>query len=91
MTAIEPHLLAIGREALLLVVIVSAPALLAALVVGVVGGILQAATQVQDPSLGAVPRLVAVLVALACTGPWISARVVRFALTCLDLATRSGS
>ncbi len=91
MIPIESQLLAVGREALLLVVVVSAPALLAALLVGVVSGILQAATQVQDASLGVVPRLVAVLATLACTGPWIAARLTRFAMTCLELATRSAS
>ena len=91
MTGAESQLLAMGREALLLVLIVSAPPLVAALLVGLLGGVLQAATQIQDPSLGAVPRLLAVLVTLACTGPWIAARLTRFALTCLDLATRSGS
>lgn len=90
MSGLDPHLLSIAREALLLVVAVSAPALLAALVVGVLGGVFQAATQIQDASLGVVPRLVAVLATLACTGPWISARLARFALTCLDLAVRSG-
>lgn len=89
MTGVDPQLLAIGREALLLVLVVSAPPLIAALIVGVAGGILQAATQVQDASLGVVPRLVAVLAALACAGPWIAARLTRFAATCFELATRS--
>jgi flagellar biosynthesis protein FliQ len=89
MTGLDPQLLAIGREALLVVLVASAPPLAAALLVGVVGGVLQAATQVQDASLGTVPRLVAVLAALACAGPWIAARLTRFALTCLELAARS--
>ncbi len=82
-------LLALGREALLLVAAVSAPPLAAALLVGLVSGVLQAATQVQEPSLTNVPRLAAVLLALACAGPWIGARVTRFAATCLDCAARS--
>lgn len=84
----DPTLLHLGREALLLVLLVSAPPLLAALAVGLVAGVLQAATQVQDPALGAVPRLAAVLGALAVAGPWIAARVVRFAGECLDLVLR---
>jgi type III secretion protein S len=85
---VESTLLALGREAVLLVLVVSGPPLLAALAVGLVAGILQAATQVQDQSLAVVPRLAAVLVALGFAGPWIGARVVRFAAACLDLVPR---
>ncbi len=84
----ELPLVAITREALLVLLAVSAPPLAAALLVGIVSGVLQAATQVQEQSLTTVPRLAAVLVALACAGPWIGARVTRFAATCLDVAGR---
>jgi type III secretion HrpO family protein len=84
----DPALLHVGREALLLALLVSAPPLGAALVVGAATGVLQAATQVQEQSLGVVPRLVAVLGALAVAAPWIGAQVVRFAAQCLDLAGR---
>ena len=84
----DPVLLSLGREALLLVLVVSAPPLLAALAVGLVTGVLQAATQVQEPSVAVVPRLAAVLGALTLAAPWIGARVVRFAQTCLDLLPR---
>jgi type III secretion protein S len=84
----DPLLLHVGREALLVALLVSVPPLGAALVVGAVTGVLQAATQVQEPSVGVVPRLAAVLGALALTAPWIGARVVRFAAECLDLVLR---
>ncbi len=84
----DPVLLHVGREALLVALLVSAPPLGAALVVGAVTGVLQAATQVQEQSLGVVPRLAAVLGALALTAPWIGARVVRFAAACLELVPR---
>ncbi|HEY6098729.1 MAG TPA: flagellar biosynthetic protein FliQ [Anaeromyxobacter sp.] len=86
----DPVLLHVGREALLLALLVSAPPLGAALLVGAVTGVLQAATQVQEQSLGVVPRLAAVLGALAFTAPWIGARVVRFASECLELLPRVG-
>ena len=84
----DPALLHVAREALLVALLVSAPPLAAALAVGAVTGVLQAATQVQEPSLGVVPRLVAVLVALGVTAPWIGARVARFAAECLELSLR---
>lgn len=88
MTAMDPALLQLGREALLLVLVLSAPPLGAALLVGLVTGVLQAATQVQEQSLGVVPRLVAVVAALAVAAPWIGARTVRFAADCLSLVPR---
>ncbi len=84
----EPTLLAVGREAVLLVLLVSAPPLLAALAVGLVTGVLQAATQIQEPTLGVVPRLVAVFVALGVAAPWIGARLARFGVACMDLVPR---
>jgi type III secretion protein S len=84
----DPLLLHVGREALLVALLVSVPPLGAALLVGAVTGVLQAATQVQEPSVGVVPRLAAVLGALALTAPWIGARIVRFATECLDLVLR---
>ena len=79
----DPVLLGLGREALLLALLVSAPPLGAALLVGLLVGVFQAATQIQDPGIGVVPRLCAVLGALAFAGPWIGARVVRFAVECM--------
>ncbi len=84
----DPALLHVAREALVVALLVSAPPLAAALAVGVVTGVLQAATQVQEPTIGVVPRLVAVVVALAAAAPWIGARVARFAADCLDLVQR---
>ena len=84
----DPVLLHVGREALVIALLVSAPPLGAALLVGALTGVLQAATQVQEPSVGVVPRLVAVLGALALAAPWIGARVVRFAAECLELLPR---
>ncbi len=84
----DPVLLQLGREALLVALLVSAPPLAAALVVGAATGVLQAATQVQEPTLGVVPRLAAVLAALALAAPWIGARVARFAAECLELVAR---
>ncbi len=86
----DSALLALGREAVLLVLLLSAPPLAAALVVGIATGILQAATQVQEPTIGLVPRVAAVLGALGVAAPWIGARLARFAGHCLELAGRVG-
>lgn len=61
----------ICREALILIVILSLPALIVSLVVGLVISILQATTQVQEQSLTFVPKIVAVFVVLALAAPWL--------------------
>lgn len=71
-------ILRVVREGLLLVLLVSAPPLLVSVLVGLIMGVLQAATQIQDPTLGFVPKLVAVMVMLIAMGPLLGAQVLRF-------------
>ncbi len=66
------------REGLLLVVLVSAPPLLASIVVGFLVGIFQAATQIQDQTLTFVPKLLVVMAVLLALGPALGAQVLRF-------------
>ncbi len=58
-------------QAMQVMLLVSAPLLLATLVTGVVVSILQAATQINEMTLSFIPKLVAVLVTLAIAGPWM--------------------
>ncbi|MBI1352761.1 MAG: flagellar biosynthesis protein FliQ [Acidobacteria bacterium] len=66
------------REGLLLIVLVSAPPMLASLVVGLTVSILQATTQVQEQTLSFVPKLLAIFLTLAVAGPWMLAQLVHF-------------
>ena len=66
------------REGLLLVLLLSAPPLIASMVVGFLVGLFQAATQIQDQTLAFVPKLVVVLVVLLAMGPVLGAALVRF-------------
>ncbi|HSZ84079.1 MAG TPA: flagellar biosynthetic protein FliQ [Polyangia bacterium] len=66
------------REGLLLVLLLSAPPLLASMAVGLVTGVVQAATQIHDQALAFVPKLVVVLLVLAMMGPVLAAQLVRF-------------
>lgn len=63
--------LQLGREALHLIVFLSAPLLLAALVVGLVVGVFQAATQIQEQTLSFIPKLMGLVLALVVMGPWM--------------------
>jgi len=71
-------LLALGREALLLMVIASLPPVAASLVVGFLASLFQATTQLQESTLTVVPKLCAAVAALVIAGPWIGAQLVRF-------------
>lgn len=61
----------IGRQAIEVVLLVSAPMLITALVVGLIISIFQAATQLNESTLQFVPKLVAMFVVLLLTGPWM--------------------
>lgn len=67
--------------ALELVLVVSAPALVACVVVGVLIGLAQAATQIHDTALAFVPRVAAVGAALAFGGAWMGAELVTYTST----------
>lgn len=66
------------REGLLLVCVLCGPALLAGLLVGLVIGVLQTATQIHEQSLSLVPKLLAVGVVVVSMGPVWGAQLVRF-------------
>jgi len=61
----------IGRQAIEVTLVLSAPALGAALVVGLVISIFQAATQINESTLQFVPKLVIMFIVLLLAGPWM--------------------
>ena len=61
----------IGRGAVELTLMISAPLFLAALVTGLVISIFQAATQINESTLSFVPKLIAIFVTLIFAGPWM--------------------
>jgi flagellar biosynthetic protein FliQ len=68
----EAYVMSITGQCLYLILILSMPALMAALVVGLGISILQATTQVQEQTLSFVPKIVATFVALIATGNWVA-------------------
>ena len=73
-----------AQEALLLSVAIALPVLAVAALVGLVVAILQAATQVQDATIAHLPRLLAVMAALAILGPWMGRQLGAFAARMLS-------
>jgi flagellar biosynthesis protein FliQ len=67
-----------GREALLLLLMVSAPVLGIVLVVGLVVSIFQAITQIHEATLSFVPKLVAAVAVFAIAGPWMLSMLVDY-------------
>ena len=61
----------IGRNALELTLLISAPLFLAALVTGLIVSIFQAATQINEATLSFVPKLVVIFITLIVAGPWM--------------------
>ena len=61
----------LGRQAIEVTLMVSAPLFLAALVTGLIISIFQAATQINEMTLSFVPKLVAIFVTLVLAGPWM--------------------
>lgn len=68
-----------AQQALLLMIAVSLPVLGVAAVVGLVVAAFQAASQIQDPTLAHLPRLLVVIAAVAMLGPWMGHEVAAFA------------
>ena len=67
-----------GQQGLYLLLMVSAPLLLAVLLVGLVVSIFQAATQINEATLSFVPKIVAAVAVLAVAGPWMMTTLVEY-------------
>lgn len=75
----ENLVLGIANQAILVILLVSAPILGAALITGLVISILQATTQLQEMTLVFVPKIVVVLLIIVIFGPWMLNVVTDFA------------
>ena len=74
----------VGRHALEMTLMLSAPLLLTALVVGLVVGIFQAATQINEMTLSFIPKLLAMAAMLALTGPWMLKHLVEYSRSLIE-------
>ena len=68
----------LGRQALEVTLLVSAPLFIAALVTGLVVSIFQAATQINENTLSFVPKLVAIFLTLVIGGPWMLSVMISY-------------
>lgn len=73
----------VARDALWLVMLIAAPVLLAGLLTAFAISLFQAATQILEPTLSFVPKLIVVLLVLALLGSWMGGQLVEFARSML--------
>ena len=68
----------VGQQALWVTMLIAAPLLLSALGVGLLIGMFQAATQINEMTLSFIPKLLVLVVALIVAGPWMLAVIMNF-------------
>lgn len=73
----------IGKQALIMVLLLASPMLLLGLAVGVLISILQSVTQIQEMTLTFVPKIVATVLALIFFGPWMLRLLMSFSMQLL--------
>jgi len=61
----------LGQQAFIIMLMIAAPPLLTALTVGLIVGVFQAATQVNELTLSFIPKMIALVLVLIAAGPWI--------------------
>lgn len=69
----------IVRESLTVMLLISAPILLAGLAIGLVVGLLQAVTQIQEQTLSFVPKIVAMGIVTILLTPWVGRMLIEYA------------
>lgn len=65
------QVLSLGQQALWVMLLTAGPLLLAALVIGLVVSVFQAATQINEMTLSFIPKLIGLFVTLVIAGPWM--------------------
>jgi len=71
-------IMTIGRHALEITMLLAAPLLLAALAIGLLVGVFQAATQINEMTLSFIPKLLGMAVTLLIAGPWMLKLIVGY-------------
>jgi len=73
----------LGQEALMVVMLVSAPMLGLGLLVGLIISVFQATTSIQEQTLAFIPKIIAVFVAILVFGPWMLRIMVEYVMNIL--------
>ncbi|MGJ7507288.1 flagellar biosynthesis protein FliQ [Variovorax sp. GT1P44] len=71
-------IMSMGNQAIQVSLVLAAPLLLVALVVGLIISIFQAATQINEATLSFIPKLLAVFATLVIAGPWMLGQMLDY-------------
>ena len=82
--------LLIFQQAMWLIIVLSAPPLIASTLLGVAVSVIQAVTSIQETSLPYVVKLVVTAITLGLTGRWIGSELIKLSIRCFDLIPTIG-
>ena len=68
----------LGREAVMICLLIGTPVLVVGMVVGLLVGLIQALTQIQEQTLAFVPKLVVMVLVLTLTMPWLFDQMMQY-------------
>jgi flagellar biosynthetic protein FliQ len=74
----------VGRDSLWVIALLAAPMLLSALGIGLLVGMIQAATQIQEMTLTFIPKLIVLALALLIAGPWMLGVLTDYTITLIQ-------
>jgi flagellar biosynthetic protein FliQ len=74
----------IGQQALWVTMMIAGPLLLSALAVGLLVGMFQAATQINEMTLSFIPKLLVLVLALVAAGPWMLSVITNYTTTLMQ-------
>ena len=86
----ELDVLAIGREAMILTLKISGPAMVAGMVVGLVIALFQALTSIQETTITFVPKIAVMLMTIVVFLPFMMTALIEFTRTLFDRAVGLG-
>jgi flagellar biosynthetic protein FliQ len=74
----EDIVLSLGRDAIWTTVLLAAPLLISALVVGLVVSIIQAITQINEATLTFIPKMLTIVVVMLVLAPWMTQMITSY-------------
>jgi len=86
----EPSILEFTRSALILVLLLSLPAIIAASFIGLLVSLIQALTQIQEQTLSFAIKLIAVIAVVLLSARWLGAEILTFSNRLFDLLPTVG-
>lgn len=78
----------LGREALIITLLISGPMLLAGLLIGLIVGVFQAVTQIHEMTLTFIPKILVMVIVFLALLPWMLVKIVEYTSSILHLISK---